>query len=49
MGDLEPIFTGLSRSVGHGPPCYFTLGELEGLLDDHEQGQRDHSVILWLV
>ena len=24
-------------------------GELERLVDDHEQGRQDHSAILWLV
>jgi asparagine synthase (glutamine-hydrolysing) len=28
---------------------YFNGGELERLVDDHEQGRQDHSAILWLV
>ena len=28
---------------------YFMRGELERLVDDHEQGRQDHSAILWLV
>ena len=28
---------------------YFIGGELERLVDDHEQGRQDHSAILWLV
>ena len=28
---------------------YFRRGDLERLVDDHEQGRQDHSAILWLV
>jgi hypothetical protein len=47
--NMTPIFTSLSRSVVMDHRATSTLGELERLVHDLEQGRQDHSAILWLV